>query len=459
MRRIAGLLVAAGVALGANTAAATTGPGFSSPVRLPTGDSEWSFAVNNQGQAVGVYVSSAGAVIIELTPSGGLGRSWLMPLPAHVGEAFSPAAALGDNGDVAVAVRYLDGQQEGCHEEHCAGPCCARVAIASWKLGAAPPLAQTVSPHLLAASEAGQQPGLPRVVIGRDGHVTALWTRGPANGESRGDVEDAFGQVGGTLHTQRLLSAPHGVQLEDLHLAPNGSAVASWLDYGTGPQTASEAPRGGLRPPAQPGRVPAMVEALGFSHDYAGDTIFAFRTDQLYTPSRLEVMVSHNGRRFRSPHVVAQLPELAGPTVFAGGDRSILAIWGAEHGHVEHRFARRDSVSGSLGRTVEIERGFRLSTILGGFIDSRDRSLIIYQRPVNNRFETFEVDALLAQPGRLFGGRVRVASNLHNCTISVGEFDEPPIANSPNGQAVFDLTCEEFEEGPNAGQYLVRYTP
>jgi hypothetical protein len=461
MRRIARLLVIAETLLAASTATATTGRGFSTPVRLPTNGAYWRFAVNDRGQAVGVEGSSTGAVIVELGSSGALGRSWLMRIPAHVGEAFSPSVALSDNGDVAVGVRYLDGQQEGCYEEHCGGPCCARVAIASWKLGEAPPLAQAVSPRLAAANESGQQPGSPSLVIGRAERVTALWARGSTSGESHGEVEDAFGRVGGKLHTQPLLTAPYGVQLEDLHLAPDGSAVASWLGYGTGLQTVSELPVGGLRLPGRFQRLSHLVQGIGFSHDYDGDTIFSYLTGESYEPSRLEVMISHDGGPFRGPRVVASLPaNVEEPSVYAGGNRSLLAIWTYDHGDVEHYFARRGSVSGSLGRTMEVERTRPpVVNVLSGFIDARGRSLIIHRGPAVHRREAFELDALSDQPGRPFGRRVRIAPGLQDCGLNLGEeVYAPPIASSPNGRAVFYVTCTD-QEGQYASQYLIRYTP
>lgn len=459
MRRIATILGAIGVLLASHTAAATTRDDFSMPIRLP-GNTGWRIAENDRGETVAVQGSSAGAVIVELAPSGAPGRSWLMRVPRHVGGVFSPSVALSKNGNIAVAVRYFDGQREPAYvEEHEAGPCCAHVAVASWKLGEAPPLAQAVSPHLSATNESGGQPGSPRIVIGRAEHVTALWARGVADGEARGEVEDAFGQVGGSLHTQRLVTASKGVQIEDLHVAPNGRAVASWLGYAKGLQTVSERAGGGFRRPARFQRVPRFEEAIGFSHDSDGNTIFSYLTGESYEPSKLDMMVSHDGDPFRGPRVIASLPkDTEVQSVYVGSTGSLLAVWRHKRrGNVEPYFVRWGSLSGRFGRVMEVGRlRFPTVSVLSGLVETPRRSLIIYQAPVAHHPNTFELDALSARPGRPFGHRVQITPALQDCRMEE-EFYEQPIVSSPSGRAFLYVICEH--DGVATSQDIIRYTP
>jgi hypothetical protein len=41
------------------------------------------FAINNQGEAVGLHGSEAGAVVVQLDRSGRISHSWLVKAPAY----------------------------------------------------------------------------------------------------------------------------------------------------------------------------------------------------------------------------------------------------------------------------------------------------------------------------------------------------------------------------------------
>ncbi len=193
---------------------------FSKPVRLPTKDEEWRFAVNNQGEAVGVHGSTKGAVVVQLGGSGRITHSWLVKAPINT-EWVDPYVALGDRGHIAVGILYDDGQQEPSHEYHGGPGCCDHIAIASWKLGERPPVTQAVSPPLIAATGTTHQPYPPILMTIAGPTVTALWARGyqPEYLEpEEAQLEEAFGQVGKPLQTKKLLTVPHGFAYLDLYL-------------------------------------------------------------------------------------------------------------------------------------------------------------------------------------------------------------------------------------------------
>ena len=131
------LIVLMGVITRLPSATAVAGS-FSKPVRLPTKGEAWRFAVNNQGEAVGVHGSAKGAVVVQLGRSGRIAHSWLVKAPIDT-EWVDPYVALGDRGRIAVGILYDDGQQEESHEYHGGPGCCDHIAIASWKLGERPP--------------------------------------------------------------------------------------------------------------------------------------------------------------------------------------------------------------------------------------------------------------------------------------------------------------------------------
>jgi hypothetical protein len=87
------LIVLLGAIAGLPSATAVAGS-FSKPVRLPTKDEEWQFAINNQGEAVGVHGSTADAVVVQLDRSGRISHSWLVQAPAYT-NGVNPSIALG----------------------------------------------------------------------------------------------------------------------------------------------------------------------------------------------------------------------------------------------------------------------------------------------------------------------------------------------------------------------------
>ncbi len=431
---------------------------FTAPVRLPTRETIWQFAVNDRGQAVGAYGTRAGAVVTRLARSGRIEHSWTVGVPAHVGGVYA-TIALDDRGEVAVAVEYTDGQSEGC---------CLHIAVAAWRLGERPPEAQAVSPALTPA-DSSDQPGELSVVVA-DGMLTAVWQRGggPISQYEEeelepGQVEEAFGRLGGPFHTVRLVAARKGPSLLNLHLTPDGRPVASWLQDRDVVGVASRRLAGGSRPAVHLRRVRRLRYGVGFAHDGAGDTLFAYLSGPEGTAQRLMLMAITAGGRFLRPRRIMSVPAFGyGVEVFAGGRRFVLAVWSVEDSSTLRTriYARRGSVFGRFGRRLTVGDGAEKAIYdTVGLVDSHRRSLLINRGDVAHHPNEFDLVAFTARPGRPFSRARRIAPSLHNCGLEgSGELDLEPIASSPNGEAVFYLTCEEGS-GQEGSQYLIRYMP
>ncbi len=430
---------------------------FTAPVRLPTRDQTWQFAVNDRGQAVGAYGTRAGAVVAELARSGRIEHSWTVGVPAHVGGVYA-TIALDDRGEVAVAVSYEDGQSEGC---------CRHIAVAAWRLGKRPPEAQAVSPALSPA-EFSDQPEEPSVVVA-DGILTAVWQRGgdaisqyEEDELQPGQIEEAFGRFGGPFHTVRLVAARKGPSLLNLHLAPDGRPVASWLQDRDVVGLAGGRPAGASRPAVHLRRVRKLRDGVGFTNDGAGDTLFAYLSGPEGTAQRLMLTGFTAAGRFLRPRRIMSVPAFGyGVEVFAGGRRFVLAVWSVEDSSALRTriYARRGSVFGRFGRRLIVDDGAEHLIETVGLIDSHRRSLLINRGDVAHHPNEFDLVAFTARPARPFSRARRIAPSLHNCGLQgSGELDLEPIASSPNGAAVFYLTCEEGS-GQEGSQYLIRYMP
>lgn len=463
------LVVLLGAVMGLSPTAAVAGS-FSKPVRLPTMREQWQFAVNNRGEAVGVHASAAGAVVVQLNRSGRISRSWLVRAPIHT-EWVDPYVALGDRGRIAVGILYDDGQQESGQGYHSGPGCCDHIAIASWKLGERPPVAQAVSPPLTAATGIAHQPAPPILMTIGSSTVTALWERGyePEYSEpEEAQIEEAFGQVGKPLQTAKLLTVPHGFVDLDLHLEPDGRPVASWVDDSDTLRTITGSLTGALGTPRRFQHIPKVsetgtppAEAIGFTHDDEGDTIFAYRAGPLESRQKLMTMTSADGSLFSRPREVTLLPpETLEASLVAGGRRSVLALWTHTQGNTEHFEARRGGVFDSFNRQFQIwATSYFGSAVTASFIDSQGRSVVIQRGPVTHHPNAFELDAFTARLNGPFGRPQRIAPMLRNCGLNEGEESHiQPIATSPDGRAVFYLTCEEGSR-QRGSQYLIRYTP
>ena len=448
---------------------------FSDPVRLPGGqDTEWRFAVNNRGEAVGVRGSEKGALFYALEATGGLGSPTEIGIPGNFAST-KQSIAIDPRGRVAVGLLYRDDTVVPSREykEHEGPGCCGRVAIASWQLGQQPPMAQVLSAKQSAKTGPDHQVfEAPSIVIGPSA-ITALWTReGPQEVENgpgeppevnETQLEAAFGRFSEPLHVARVITAPRGISLIHLSLAPNGDPVASWLQDGDKLLSVSGSRTGTLHEPKRPQRIPRLSEPAGFATQAGGDTVFAYfwdhpegasrpQTCSRCSRSRLMMMSARAGGPFRRPRQISFVNEAIEATL-AGGHHFLMAVWAKSFHFVEegHLYVQRGSVSGRFGAPQALGFGSHPQA----FADSHGNSVIIYRRPAIHNQNTYEIVAVTARSGHRFGPPRPLAPHLKGCELdNGGEIDPQSIATSPAGYAVFYITCEE-----GAAQYLIRYTP
>lgn len=200
-----------------------------------------------------------------------------------------------------------------------------------------------------------------------------------------------------------VLTVPHGFAYFDLHLEPDGRPVASWIDDEDTIRTVTGSLTGALGRPMRFQHIPkvsevevAQAQAVGFTHDDKGDTIFAYLTGGLGGPKKLMMMTSADGGPFSRPRQVASLPSETDETsLVAGGHRSLLVLWTHIQRNAEHFEGRRGNVFGNFDRQFQVDAtpyfGVGVTT---GFIDSYGRSVVIQRGPVAHHSEDFELDAL-----------------------------------------------------------------
>jgi hypothetical protein len=127
--------------------------------------------------------------------------------------------------------------------------------------------------------------------------------------------------------------------------------------------------------------------------------------------------------------------------VVAGGDRTILALWGCDGEDCSNDWGRRGSVFGRFGVP------FRVGVNPEGFVDSHGRTVIAYDRGST-------LEAITAEAGRPFGRPHRIVTPGRECALSSGGQYEAPVTASGNGHATFLVGCFV-----GSGEYVVRYTP
>jgi hypothetical protein len=387
--------------------------------------------VNNQGQAVATEGALHEIVVYPIGSAGRLGKPWQVELPGD-GGVGETSVTLGSHGKIAVGAVYGNG-----------------VAIASWTLGETPPMAQ-VFPLSPSVEAAGLSPlKAPLLVIGPSA-VTALWTIGlPPQREETiyppKEIEQAYGPFGSQLTSAQLFAAPQEVVDPYLSLEPNGDPVASWLDDGDKIRTVTGPRSGALQHSATAQEAPGLFDVGGFTSDYEGDTVFSYFSRVSKTAGELRYMTSHDGGPFTPPRDIALTgDELFDASVFAGGDRTLLAFWQCESP------TRDCKERGKIGKVSgALSRSFTTYATPEAFISSSGRAVIIYHT------ECCGLYAVTAEPGRQFTSPRRFATRLpKGYAFGAGGDEEPPPSTSPNGHAILYFTNEE-----NGRQYLVRYTP
>jgi hypothetical protein len=448
---------------------------FSAPVGLPgSQDTEWHFAVNDRGEAVGVHGSEKGALFYALQATGGLGSPTEIEIPGNFAST-KQSVAIDPRGRVAVGLLYRDDTVVPSREykEHEGPGCCGRVALSSWQLGQQPPIAQVLSAKQSAKTGPDHQvSAAPSIVIGPSA-ITALWTReGPQEVENgpgeppelnKTQLEAAFGRFSEPLHIARVITAPRGISLIHLSLAPNGDPVASWLQDGDKLLSVSGSHTGTLHRPKGVQRIPRLSEPAGFATQAGSDTVFAYfwdyaegisrpQTCSRCSRSRLMTISSRAGGPFGRPRQISFINE-AIETTLAGRHHFLMAVWAKSFhfGEEGHLYVQRGSVFGRFGAPEALGLGSHAQA----FADSHGDSVIVYRRPAIHNQNTDEIVAVSARSGHRFGPPRPLAPHLKGCELDNGsEIDPQSIATSPAGYAALYITCEE-----GAAQYLIRYTP
>jgi hypothetical protein len=443
---------------------ATAGVTLSSPFQ----SSVESLVLSRSGVMYGITsTQQSHVVVVQLGTRGQIVASWPVPLPTSKLQRVSADLTIGEEGNAAVAIEYEDDQYvpTGVSYPHEGPECCGHIAISSWRLGHAPPVAHDVSPKVSVDS---RQPYWPQIVLAKS-EVTAVWIRGNETpyeiGEAEDQLEEAYGKVGRPLHRRSVLQVPGHMRFLDLHLEPDGRPVASWIDDGSILRTDIGSVREGLPVSRRFRALPGKQEAVGFTHDARGHTVFAYVLGK-----HLMIRASSDGGKFGDAHRVATLPSNAiQPAVRAGGDAVLLVSWIAQYvvGHDEGSSDRFDVELGHI--FGDISPPFQLPVATNSeadyegdatrsFVDSHGRAVLIASRYAHGLVH-YEPVLFVAGEDQRFGPPIPFASNLLNCPFELGRTStEQEIEPNRGGEAIFETLCEE-NSGRFHQTYFVRFKP
>jgi len=462
MRRFAlAFLIAAFGQVSAGSAA-TAGVTLSSPFRSSVED----VVLSRSGVMFGITsTGQSRVVVVQLGARGRIVRSWPVALPTSKLQRVSADLTVGEEGNAAVAIEYEDDQYvpTGVSYPHEEAECCGHIAISSWRLGQAPPVAHDVSPKVRVDS---RQPYWPQIVLAKS-EVTAVWRRGNETpdgiGEAEDQLEQAYGKVGRRLHTRSVLQVPGQIDFLDLHLEPDGRPVASWIDDGSILRTDIGSVREGLGVSRRFQALFGNQEGVGFTHDARGHTVFASVLGK-----HLMIIASSDGGKFGDAHRVATLPSNATkPEVRAGGDAVLLVSWIAQYvvGRDEGSSDRFDIELGHIFGVVSAPRQLPVATNseadengTRSFVDSQGRAVLIASRYTHN-LEHYEPVVFVAKEDQHFGPPIPIASNLLNCPFQLERTEtEQEVEPNRGGEAIFETLCEE-RSGRVHQTYFVRFKP
>jgi hypothetical protein len=297
--------------------------------------------------------------------------------------------------------------------------------------------------------------------------VTAVWVRGNETryeiGEAEDQLEQAYGKVGQPLHTRSLLHVDGHIRSLDLHLEPDGRPVASWIDDGNILRTDIGSVREGLPVSRRFQALPGDQEAIGFTHDAQGHTVFAYALG-----NHVMIIASTDGGKFAYAHRIATLPSNATqPEVRAGGDTVLLVSWIAQYvvGRDEGSSDRFDVELGHIFGTTSPPLQLPVATNseadegqARSFIDSQGTAVLIASRYKHN-LDHYEPVVFVAEEGQQFGPPIPIAPKLLNCPFELERTStEQGIEPNRGGEAIFETLCEE-----NSGRfhqwYFVRFKP
>jgi hypothetical protein len=372
---------------------------------------------------------------------------------------------VGEEGNAAVAIEYEDDQYvpTGVSYPHESPECCGHIAISSWRLGQAPPVAHDVSPKVRVDS---RQPYWPQIVLAKS-EVTAVWRRGNETpngiGEAEDQLEQAYGKVGRRLHTRSVLQVGGQIDFLDLHLEPDGRPVASWIDDGSILRTDIGSVREGLGVSRRFQALFGNQEGVGFTHDARGHTVFASVLGK-----HLMIIASSDGGKFGDAHRVATLPSNATkPEVRAGGDAVLLVSWiaqyvvGRDEGSSDRFDVELGHIFGATSPPLQLPVATNSEADENGtrsFVDSQGRAVLIASR-YKHSLAHYEPVVFVAGKDQHFGPPIPIASNLLNCPFQLERTTtEQEVEPNRRGETILETLCEE-NSGRVHQTYFVRFKP
>jgi len=439
--------------------------GFSAPILLPSGSpDEWHFALNDRGEGGAVRGTTTGATFYPLGPSDGIGSPIELTVPGGFASS-SQSIAVNAQGRIAVALLYKDATRKPPEVEHGGGGCCGRVALTSWQLGQLPLPVQVLSPQRSPhVGDEIQVLSAPSLVVG-PAAISAIWAReeedeidpGEYGPEGRSELVQAYGRFSEPLHVARLMTAPRGVQIRQLGLAPDGSPFASWLEDRDKLVGIDGRLDGALSGRHRVVRVAHLSVPKGFATESGPSqrALFAYYSDSRnHRGSVLNTIGRRPGHQFGPVHRVATVAN-AGLATFADDLQTALAVWSRSFSAIgeDHLYVQREG--GALRSPVRQSLG--LGNDPTGFIDGHGRSVIVYRRPTAHKPDANELVAVSAEAGHPFGAPQPIAPGLQHCGAEhEEEFNRQPLALGPNGSTVFSISCET---SLGYALYLIRYSP
>jgi len=412
------------------------------------------FAVNDRGQVVVVFFDGSRTVLGRVSTDGAVTAVQPLSLDRPSVGVAAASVALDRGGRVAVGLNYDDGahivdvRSPNSDKDD---PCCLHNAIAAWRLGEQPPVAQTVSgpqpPYPQQATDQDLSP--PEFLFGRS-TLTALWDQGYQGQESGsgGHLQQAFGAFAGPLKSNTLTADfsdtanENGIDGYTLTRGPNGLAQATWQVAPDLLQSTAGAPSGRLRRPSNARTIHDLAHlelfVIGLAVDSTGDAVFAY---QRANSGKVFLSEGASGQRFSAPRLIARVGH-GNTHIVAGGHRQSLLVWSdqgrafVQQGTVFGRWKRPQSLGATSGADPE------------AFIDANGNSLVVFNRDVGRHFHTAAFVATAAR-GKPFTHPTQLTSQARNCVPG------PEPATSPDGHALIPLAC-----GPNSDQLqIVRYSP
>jgi hypothetical protein len=435
--------------------------GFSAPVALPASyGREWNFAVNDRGAGGAVTNAPSGALFYPIGAEGPPGAAIALAVPGNY-PSFANSIAINEQGRVAVAFVFRDATTPPSEVEHGGPGCCGRVAAADWQLGQQAPPVQLLSPRQSGNGASLQVRRAPSLVVGRSA-ITVLWTREEENSFEASTpmtkLLQAYGRFAEPLHVKQLASAPRGIPERQLSLAGNGQPMATWLEDQNKLLSVDGRLDGSLGGPFRIRRVPHLSVAKGFASETgtAQRALFPYFTN--LSPNGVRSQINTIERWPHQPfgrtrHVATIVG--ATSTSFAVGPHTVLALWEKSFSFVgkNHLYTQLWDPSSSHPKTQSLGLGEDAT----GFIDGRGRAVIVYSRPARNRGSD-ELVAATTGPDQRFAPARPIAAGLGRCTFErEEEFNPLPLATSPDGHAIFEISCEGADGAEH--QYMVRYSP